>query len=254
MTIKSATQRVLTVATLSLIVSASFWPGTASAQESDSWKFRLTPYLWFFAMDGTTAALGQDVDVDMSVSDIVDVLNFALSANIELSKGSFFVVLDPMYGEAEADFVGPGPGPIGGTIDIDLLIADLNVGYTVNENFDIYAGARYYDQDIKVTPNLLPAVSLGDGWTDYLLGIRVRGNLSEKWSFAGKLDGAVGGDSDSALYLQAVFLRHFGSNKHLDLGWRYYDVDYESGSGLGRFKWDVVHSGPVIGFSWEFGG
>ena len=74
----------------------------------------------------------------------------------------------------------------------------------INENFDVYVGARYYDQDIKVTPNLLPAVSLGDDWTDYILGFRVRGDLSEKWSFAGKLD--------------------------------------------------VAQSGPVIGFSWEFGG
>ena len=252
MNIKNATQRVLTVATLSLIVSASFWPDTASAQESDSWKFRITPYLWMLGLDGTTAALGSDADVDASFSDILDVLNIALFVNMELSKGKFFLVFDPSYSQLEADYA--GPGPIGGTIDVDMVIADLNVGYMINENFDVYAGARYYDQDIKVTPNLLPAVSLGDSWTDYLLGIRFRGNLSEKWSFAGKLDGAVGGDSDSALYLQAVFLRHFGSNKHLDLGWRYYDVDYESGSGLTRFKWDVAHSGPVIGFSWEFGG
>ncbi len=101
---------------------------------------------------------------------------------------------------------------------------------------------------------MLPKVSLGDDWTDFILGIRVGTSMSDKWSFAGKLDAAVGGDSESALYVQAVLLRHFGSNKHLDLGWRYYDVDYESGSGLTRFKWDVAHSGPVVGFSWEFGG
>ncbi len=59
--------------------------------------------------------------------------------------------------------------------------------------------------------------------------------MSDKWSFVEKLDGAVSGDSESALYVQAVPLRHFGSNKHLDLGWRYYDVDYESGSGVTRF-------------------
>ena len=253
MNIKNAMQRVLTVATLSLIVSASLWPGTASAQESDSWKFRVTPYLWMLGLDGTTAALGNDVDVDMSFSDILDVLNIALSVNMELSKGKFFIVFDPMYAQLESDIVGTNP-PIGGTLDVDLVIADLNVGYMVDKNFDVYAGVRYYDQDLKITPNLLPAVSLGDDWTDYILGIRIRGNLSEKWSFASKLDGALWGDSDSAFYVQAVFLRHFGSNKHLDLGWRYYDVNYESGSGLSRFKWDVAHSGPVIGFSWEFGG
>ncbi len=254
MACKLARRGVLAAATLSLIVSASFWPGTASAQESDSWKFRITPYLWMLGLDGTTAALGNDVEADMSFGDILDVLNIALSANMELSKGNFFVVFDPLYAQLEMDFAGPGGGPVGGTIDIDMVIADLDVGYSVNEKFDLYAGVRYYDQDIKITPNLLPVQSLGDDWTDFILGFRVRASMSDKWSFAGKLDGAVGGDSESAWYLQAVFLRHFGSRMHLDLGWRYYDVDYESGSGVTRFKWDVTHSGPVVGFSWQFGG
>jgi len=43
-------------------------------------------------------------------------------------------------------------------------------------------------------------------------------------------------------------------NFGLYAGLRYYDVDYESGSGATRFKWDVTHTGPVVGFSWEFGG
>ena len=82
---------------------------------------------------------------------------------------------------------------------------------------------------------------------------RVKNEISKKWSFTGKVDGAVGGDSDSAWYLQVIFLRHIGTNKHVDIGYRYYDVDFESGSGLSLFKWDVAHSGPVVGFSWEFG-
>ena len=252
MAYKFARRRVLAAATLSLIVSASFWPGTVSAQESDGWKFRITPYLWMLSLDGTTAVLGQDVEVDASFGDILDQLNIALSANMELSKGQFFVVFDPMYAQLEMDFA--GPGPVGGTLEVDLLIADLNVGYSVNENFGVYAGARYYDQDISITPNMLPQVSLGDDWTDLILGFRVQTSMSDKWSFAGKMDAAIGGDSDSALYVQAVLLRHFGRNMHLDLGWRYYDVDYESGSGVTRFKWDVTHTGPVVGFSWEFGG
>ena len=252
MTLNLAQHRVLVAAILSLAVSASLWPGTVNAQESDSWEFRVTPYLWLLGLDGTTAALGNDVDVDASFGDILDNLNIALSVNMELSKGKIFFVLDTMYAQLEMDFAGPGGGPVGGTVDIDMVIADLNVGFKVNENFDLYAGARFYDQDIGVTPNLLPKVTLGDDWTDFILGFRVHNDMSDKWSFMGKLDGAVSGDSESALYVQVVFLRHFGSNKHLDLGWRYYDVDYESGSGLTRFKWDVAHSGPVIGFSWEF--
>ena len=253
---KPARHRLLAVATLSLTLSASLWSGAASAQQSDEWKFRITPYFWLLGLDGTTAALGQDVAVDASFSDIADNLNIALSANMELSKGKFFMVFDPMYAQLEADFVGPGGGggPVGGTLDVDMVIADLNFGYSFDENFGIYAGARYYDQDLKLTPNLLPTIPLGDDWTDFIVGLRAGGKVSENWSFMGKLDAAVAGDSESAWYFQAVLLRHFGDKMHLDLGWRYYDVDYESGTGVTRFKWDVAHSGPVVGYSWEFGG
>ena len=193
---KIARRKLPAVAMLALIMPALASPGSASAQESDEWKFRITPYLWMLGLDGTTAAFGQDVDVDKSFSDILDVLNIALSANMELSKGNFFIVFDPLYAALEADFVGPGPGPVGGKIEIDMVIADLNVGYSFDENFGIYAGARYYDQDITITPNLLPQQSLGDDWTDIIVDLRAGGKVSENWSFMGKLDGAVAGDSE----------------------------------------------------------
>ena len=251
---KLAPHRALAVATLTLLLAASFWSGTASAQESDEWKFRITPYLWMLGLEGTTAALGQDVEVDASFGDLVDVLNIALSANMELSKGNFFVFFDPMYSQLEADFAGPEGTPIGGKLEVDMVIADLAFGYSFDEYFGVYAGARYYDQDLTLTPNLLPQIPLGDDWTDFMIGLRAGGDVSESWSLMYKMDFAVAGDSESAFYMQTALMRHFGDSMHLDVGWRYYDVDYESGAGPTRFKWDVAHSGPVVGFSWEFGG
>lgn len=235
---------------LIIMVCVLSTPGVVTAQESDGWNFRITPYIWMLALDGTTAAMGNDVPLKADFGDILDLLNIALSANMELNNGKWFVVLDPMWADLEAP-IDTG-GPIGGNVEITLVIIDALVGISLSEHFDIYAGARYYDQDITVIPNTLPEIPLGDDWTDFLLGVRVNGEISDKWSFSGKLDGAVGGDSDSAWYAQAMFLRHIGDDKHFDIGYRYYDVDYESGSGLSLFKWDVAHSGPVIGFSWGF--
>ena len=89
MTHKLARHRVLTAAILTFAVSTSISPVTAIAQENDGWKFRISPYLWMLGLDGTTAALGNNVAVDASFSDILDLLNIALSANMELSKGNF---------------------------------------------------------------------------------------------------------------------------------------------------------------------
>lgn len=225
----------------------------AAAQQDDDSYFRITPYLWMLGLDGTTAVLGEDADVDASFSDILDVLNIALSANMEWNNGKWFLILDPMWADLEMDFSTPGPLPVAGTVEIELWIVDALAGLELSENFDVYAGARYYDQEITIVPGTVPTtIGLGDDWTDFILGVRAHTSVSNNWSLSGKIDAAVGGDSDSAIYAQAVFMRHFGENKHLDLGYRYYAVDYESGAGIDRFLWDVAHSGPVVGFSWEF--
>jgi hypothetical protein len=243
-------RRKLATAIFTLSISALLMPGVLSAQEDDGWKFRLTPYLWALSLDGTTAALGNDVPVEADFGDILDLANFAFSANMEFNNGKWFVILDPMYADLEMD-IDTG-GPIGGTVEIELILTTALVGLSLSENFDIYAGARYYDQDITVIPDTLPEIPLGDDWTDILLGVRVNSEMSDKWSFTGILDAAVGGDSDSALFAQALFVRQIGDNKNFGVGYRYYDVDYESGSGLSLFKWDVAHSGPVFAFSWLF--
>lgn len=253
---KAPRRWVCTSVATAILAVAMALPNSATAQRTDESFFRITPYLWMLGLDGTTAVLGQDTDVDASFSDILDVLNIALSVNMEWNtQSNWFFVLDPMWADLEMGIESIGGTPAGGKVEIELIIADALVGYSVNENFGVYAGARYYDQDITIVPNNLPVQpTLGDDWTDFLLGVRAAGNLNENWMMAGRLDGAVGGDSDSAWYAQFVFSRIFGKNDnmHLDLGWRYYDVDYVSGSGVTLFKWDVAHSGPVVGWSWEF--
>ncbi len=232
-------------------------PSGAQAQSTDESFFRVTPYLWMLGLDGTTAVLGQDADVEADFSDILDALNIALSVNMEWNtKSNWFFVLDPMWAELEMDFEAPTPDPFPnptGKVEIELLLVDALVGYSLNENLGGYAGVRYYDQDITIIPNgPVPSIGLGDDWTDFVIGVRAFGELGDKWSMMGKLDGAVGGDSDSAFYAQFVFNRKFGQNMALNLGWRYYDVDYVSGEGLTLFKWDVAHSGPIVGWTWVF--
>ncbi len=200
-------------------------------------------------MDGTTAVFGNDVPFEVDFGDILEKVNIALSVNMELNNGTWFAIVDPMYTELEMQIT---KGPIGGQIDINLIILDALLGHSVTEKVDVFAGVRYYDQEITVIPNLLSKQDLGDDWVDFVVGGRVMTELNERWGFTARLDVAAAGDSDSAWYAQAMFSRYIGDNKNLNIGYRHYDVDYESGSGLSRFKWDTAHSGLIFGFSWEF--
>ncbi len=242
----------IAAAVLAVSVSAMLVPTAATAQESDGWKFRISPYLWALSLEGTTAAAGSDVPLDASFGDVLDLLNFALSANMEWNKGKWSLILDGTYADLEAKI--ETGGPIGGDVEIKITMIDAFVGYNVAEHVDFYGGIRFNDQDITIVPDMMEDIALGDDWTDFVLGVRFANELSDKWSFTGRFDVAVAGDSDSAWSAQVLFLRHIGENKHFDIGYRHYDVDYESGSGMSLFKWDVAHSGPLVGFSWEFGG
>ncbi|MEO2177563.1 MAG: hypothetical protein ABGY96_26195 [bacterium] len=121
-----------------IMVSVLLMPRVATAQESDGWTFCITPYLWLLALDGKTAALGNDVPVDADFGDILDNLNIAVSANMELNNGKWFVVVDPMWSSLEMPI--ETDGPFGGDVEVELLIVDALVGMSVTENFDIYTG------------------------------------------------------------------------------------------------------------------
>ena len=133
----------LATAIFTLCVMALLAPGMAPAQESGGWKFRITPYLWMLGLDGTTAALGNDVPVEADFGDILDNLNVALMANMELNNGTWFVVLDATWADLEMS-IDTG-GPIGGNVEVQMILFDALVGISLNDNFDVYASARYFD-------------------------------------------------------------------------------------------------------------
>ncbi|MGV6827220.1 MAG: hypothetical protein ACWA5Q_09600, partial [bacterium] len=57
------------------------------ADNSDEWKFELTPYLWAAGMSGSTGPKGFATDVDMSFSDIWERLDGAFILALHARKG-----------------------------------------------------------------------------------------------------------------------------------------------------------------------
>ena len=45
------------------------------------------------------------------------------------------------------------------------------------------------------------------------------------------------------------FNRRFGANKSLNLGYRYYEDDYDN---LPSYAWDMTQDGPIVGYTWVF--
>jgi hypothetical protein len=77
--------------------------------------------------------------------------------------------------------------------------------------------------------------------------------FATNWHFSSYgLVGGFGVGSDLLWSLNAEFSWRFGEHTSLVLGARYIDYDYEDGSGLDRFKFDIAEYGPAVGFRWDF--
>ena len=138
---------------------------------------------------------------------------------------------------------------------------------------DLLAGARYWQPggvpEIRPDRHLdlngvvvsrksgrLPAAANVD-WVDPLVGFRVRHQLAPGQELVFRAD--VGGfDAGSQFswnvlgaYSFAFAVRNGVTYSGL-LGYRALSADFEKGSGVNRYEWDVVQHGPVLGLTIGF--
>jgi len=233
------------------VLSISSLPVVA-ADEQPGWDFSLTPYLFAVSMDGKTyAGDGPPADVDISFSDILSNLNFAFALHTEFSNGNWTFAIDPFYSSLTVE---DGTHlPDNPDIDIDTWIVDLWVAYEVVPSLKAMAGFRWQSQDNELK-TADPLNFVDENWTDFFIGTRYTKTFAEKWLFTARGDITVAGDSDSGWNVVLLFNRGFRDTQYLNLGWRWFDDDYDNGT-FGSddyYRWNVLQSGPVIGYTWTF--
>jgi hypothetical protein len=219
------------------ILLVAFATSSVMARDRDT-GFVLTPYLWGVAIDG------DNPDIDASFGDILDSANFALSLHTEYRTEKWSFVFDPTYLDLEVE------GPLGGDIGVEIWLVEAWAGYLVSDGLELLGGARYQDQEVD--PKNL-RIKSGDDWLDWFAGLRYMTDLSDSWDLVLRGDLVLTGDSDSATNAQVFFNRRIGANMALNLGYRYLSSDFDNdNSGPSAYAWDVVMTGPVVGYTWLF--
>jgi opacity protein-like surface antigen len=226
---------------------------------SSPWEFRITPYAWLTAIDGSTGPTGFVSDIDAGFDDIFDVLEMAAALQFEARYGRWGFMADAFY--AELGNSGTLPGPLKTNIDLDFeqFLGEASVFYRVSEAprsfVDLYAGIRYnsISLDLEATSNG-PILQRGDqrsgdkNWTDPIVGLRGQWNINDKWYLAGKGDiGGFGVSSDFTWNLQATVGYNFTECVSAEIGYRYFDTDYDDG-----FTYDIAQAGLLLGLSFRF--
>jgi hypothetical protein len=223
----------------------------AGEREAGQWQFVISPYFMGAAMSGTTAVAGQEMQVDLSASDIFENLKFGMMGTALARKGKWGLGFDGMWASlgattpADPAFTVDGDQGQFGFYGVRQLadVADLTVGLRWN----IISNALGREGAPR------PLASDTVQWLDPLVGLNL--HLPAGRRLRASLYAEIGGfglGSDLAWQLCPTIGVQASRRLGVDVGWRWLAADYESGSGPSAFKWDVIQQGPVLGLAFAF--
>lgn len=227
-------------------------------------------YVFHFDTEGDAQIGNVTVDVDLEFSDILDNLDNAFKGYIEHRRGKWSFIGDLLHLEVSDD----------GSIARDEIIrVELDaeykqtvfggyVGYRILEReydaadlgLDLLVGARYTGMELDLSaavtvPAPFPSLSRDrdedEDWIDAVLGLRLQYGGRKGWSGTFWADVGDGSDS-SSLQFMALATYRGDSNWIFSGGYRYYNLEYETGSGTSRLDLDLDFTGPIFGVSYRW--
>jgi hypothetical protein len=230
-----------------MLVTAA--PATAQEEEA-GWDYRLTLYMLGAAQSGTTTVRGIESEVDVSFSDIWSNLEIGGMLHFRAQSDRWVVQFDSIYMALESEVKDL---PL--TADFDQTALELVGGYRFDPQLEVLFGLRYNRIGGGLTGDATGRLQIdgSEDWIDPVVGMAWTPRISERWM--ARLRGDIGGfgvGSDFAYQLVGIVGWDFARRWSLIFGYRYLDMDYETGSGSDLFRYDVATSGPQVGFSFRF--
>lgn len=268
-------------ARLTCALLAALCTAPAGAQESlpegrasaDGWQFSVAPYIWGVMINGDVTIAGVETSVDTGLIEIIEESDsiFAFQGHFEVMKGNFGAYLDGTYLDVGVD---TDVGPIDLDSDTRVILADFGAFYRVLDRrlgaapsgddgrrlrLDLIAGARYTDLNVDLDLSAGPlGISLDNGknWIDPIVGGRVIADLTDRLVLVARSDiGGFGAGSDFTWNVIATLgyrFELFGAPAVALGGYRALYQDFEEGSGLNKFAWDIWVHGPIIALNVKF--
>jgi len=229
------------------------------AEKTKKWNFTVAPYFIFPGMTGDVAVKGIPMSIDASVGDIFDYLDFAFMIYGEASTDKWTIGLDALYMKLGHQANTPITER---TVDLDMkqwAITPIGM-YRFAPWAEAGLGGRinHLSSGVKIPPGdyILPGTDFSgeSTWFDPIIVARVMDNFgAENWRFG--LYGDFGGFGVGSKFTWQAYPfvgYRFSKLFELDLAYRWLSIDYEKGEGTDLLKYDMLISGPEIGFLFHF--
>ena len=171
---------------------------------------------------------------------------FTIHAQARRKKIALFT--DFMYLDLGPKTTGPGGIPL--SASVKNAIWEVGASYRLRQaspSVEVLAGAR--TSFLSGSLQLAPVIGIDETWVDGFGGVRLgqRFGKNDNWRLTGRADiGAGQADLTwSSILLLSYRVKEWLS---LDAGYKWLGYDYETGSGVTRFTYDVTYQGPIAGF------
>ena len=229
-----------------LALATTLLPWGSRAEETDKWTFDLSLYGLAAGMSGNVAVKGIPADVDVGFDKIWENLRFGAMGSARVGYERWALSTEIIYMDLQAT-----KGQFTGVAQQWMVQPALE--YRVCPHLVAYAGTRYNNINLELKGPFGRATSGTQDWFDPIVGGRVSLPLGKKFSL--NLSGDIGGFGvGSDLTWQAYPYLNWQISKlaSVQAGYRLLYTDYETGSGANRFKYDMLTSGPQVGFTLQF--
>lgn len=237
--------KILYALTLAVVLSAD-----ARAAETNKWSFDVTLYGLAAGMDGEVGVGPVNSDVNVGFDKIWDNLEFGAMGKVRVGYDRWALNADVIY-------MSLGGSKNGASAEMNQWVVEPSVSFAVCSGFEILAGVRYNNingEIIGTGPLGLTRVGTGtQDWWDPIVGANFILPLGKKFSF--NFRGDVGGfnvGSDLTWQAFPAVGWQLSEGCSLQAGYRWVYTDYETGSGLSRFKYDMLTHGPQLGVTFHF--
>ncbi len=243
----------LTTAVAATLVAGGM-AGPAQAAEKE-WNFEVMPYLWAAGIKGDLFVANQDIEVDASFSDLMEMMEIGGGLLLRAERNQWVWWTQVDYMAMNTDKLDDPPEHA--RIDSNSLILTAGLGRNFGgsgnkHSIDVLLGIRYFELENKLRFDTLGTFKGTKDYTDPLLILRPSFRLSERWRFNPTFSYGTGGDSEYTYELQPQIQFQMTEHTSLRFGYRkvYYDIENSSnGNGFeGSFE------GALIGVSGTFGG
>ena len=230
--------------TLLAIVTAGFLlapVARSAAQPTAATYVDFSLYGLGAAMSGEVTVGNATADLNVGFDEILDHLEFG-------AMGFGRVGRDRWSFTAEVVYMGLGASKDLVSSDFDQWVIEARVASRVSPRLEPLVGVRYNNLSGEIRGPFGRNPSGTQDWWDPIVGATASMPVGRTLSLA--LHGDVGGfgiGSDLTWQAYPYLDWSFMETASLQAGYRWLDVDYESGSGAETFRYDVLTQGPQVG-------